>query len=253
MRRMHRLRFLIYFVVAFVFASGVLLALLRHSGFFLVAAIPVEVVSDGEKTNSYSAIESRLKTRLDSMLGQVKGKKIWQIDINGVRAALARDEWVKDVIISRSFPNEVRVVVRSKAPAAVLISSQGLFLPVTEHGQLLSALPGGSLPDVPLLRGEIFKTDQPRRMTVIKFLQTLPIQGPMNTNNISEVGWNNEDGYTLTLMQPKVEVKLGEDRVDLKALRVAQVMNYLTANSLKGRVIDASYSKKVLVRLRKGP
>jgi hypothetical protein len=57
----------------------------------------------------------------------------------------------------------------------------------------------------------------------------------------------------MTLIQPAVQVVLGEDSLNTKVERVAQVLNYLSAEQIKGRVIDASFSKKVLVRLRKGP
>lgn len=249
---MQRFRFLSYFTVSFLFACGAMVAVLHHVGLFEIGSVPIEIVMDGNHVHQSSALEVRLKNRIETALHGLRGKKIWDIDIMNVRAALARDEWVKDILISRSFPNEVRVIVRSKVAMAVLISEKGAFSPVTEDGSLLSPLSVSALPDVPILRGEIFKTEASRRLAIVKFLQTLPTQGPVSGNNISEVGWTTEDGYTLTLIQPKVEVKLGEDRVDLKALRVAQVLNYLSVNSLKGRVIDASYSKKVLVRLRKG-
>ena len=250
---MQRFRFLTYFTVAFVFGGGALLVFMQHMGLFEVTSVPIDVVADNGRAQNSTPAEARLKERLESTVRGLRGKKIWDIDLVNVRASLSKDEWVKDVLIARSFPNEVRVTVRSKTAAGVLVSSKGAFLPVTDDGALLSALPVGALPDVPILRGEIFANEPGRREAVIKFLTTLPSQGPIVAGNVSEVGWTGEDGYTLTLIQPRTEVKLGEDRVELKALRVAQVMNYLAANSLKGRVIDASYSKKVLVRLRKGP
>ncbi|RYZ76327.1 MAG: hypothetical protein EOP05_05370 [Proteobacteria bacterium] len=79
----------------------------------------------------------------------------------------------------------------------------------------------------------------------------------INKRNVSEIFWSKDDGYSLMLMQPKIEVKLGSDQLATKVLRVGQVMNYMSANQInglaKGQVIDASFSKKVLVRLRKGP
>lgn len=252
-----KLKGLFYFAVTFTFAGGALFVAMNNMGLFEVGTVPVEIVTistePGRPAPAPGVAEIRLRERFESALRSLKGKRIWEIDIGAVRASLARDEWVKDVLISRSFPNDLRVIVRPKTAVTILISKNGSFIPVTEEGALLAPLRAGVLPDVPILRGEIFAGDRAKRMEIAKFLGTMPTQGPLTARNISEIGWSSEDGYILTLIHPKIEVKLGEDRVELKALRIAQVMNYLSANNLKGRVIDASFSKKVLVRLRKGP
>jgi len=253
---MRRLRFLTLFTVAFILGAGAIFALLYHAGLFEVRGIPVELISPAAefgRPQSQSLAEKNLQARLESTLKDLRGKRIWEVDLKQMRAAIARDEWVKDVLISRVLPNQVRVLVRSKAIALVYVSKQNEFYPVAEDGALLGKQPASALPDVPFLRGEIYARETNRRLEAVRFIQALAEQGPMGVRNVSEVGWSSDDGFTLTLIQPKVEVKLGEERIELKAMRVAQVLNYLAANNLKGRVIDASFSKKVLVRLRKGP
>jgi hypothetical protein len=255
---MQRLRRLTYFLAAFILSSGAMLAFMSRMGLFEVKSVPIELVhGSGAKENpnakGLSILETRLKERLEASLKPLSGKKIWEIDLSDLRTALARDEWVKDVLISRSLPNEVRIRVRPKTAAFIFVNSHGDFIPVTEEGALLRPLTAGSVPDVPFLRGEVFAQDLARREAAVKIIFSLSGQGPLSRRNVSELGWSNEDGYSLTLISPKVEVKLGDDRVELKGLRAAQVLNYLSANDLKGRVIDASFSKKVLVRLRKGP
>lgn len=237
---------------AFVLTAGVGLAFSQQMGLFVVGPVPVVVEATSE-TPVFRG--SGLKERLAATVKPLSGKKIWEIDMTRLRASIAKDEWVKDVLISRSFPSAVKVKVTQKTPVLVLVGAKGEFAPVTEDGEILSSLPAGTLPDVPLLRGEGFKSreGQERREKLVNFVMGLPEKGVLTRRNISEITWNNEDGITLTLIQPRVEVKLGDDRLDLKVLRVTQVLNYLAAHQLKERVIDASFSKKVLVRLRKGP
>ena len=254
---MQKTRRSFYFIAAFVLTAGAMLAFLHQLGIFEVASVPIDLVlrSTGEdgKPRAPGIAETKMKERLNAQLAHLKGKRIWEIDLSKMRASLARDEWVKDIAIARRLPNEVRVSVRPKSAALVLVSKQGEFIPITDDSELLSALPSGQLPDVPILRGEIFAKDRARRDRAVKLALALSEDGPLGRHNVSEISWTNEEGYVLTLIQPKVEVKLGEERVDLKTMRVAQVLNYLSANNLRGRVIDASFSKKVLVRLRKGP
>ena len=46
---------------------------------------------------------------------------------------------------------------------------------------------------------------------------------------------------------------MGEGDFDLKVSRVEKVMSYLHNRNIKGRVIDARFSKKVVVRVRNTP
>ena len=256
------LRRVTYFLATFVLTSGVILVFFHHLSLFNVAEIPVEIVngasnnSESARANTAAFSGSGLKDRVAVSLQRFKGQNIWQVDLSALKAAVMNDEWVKDVLISRSFPNEIRVSIRQKNPVLLLIGQNGEFLPVTDAGRLLHALPSGILPDVPILRGETFSNSDPasveRRANAAKFIMGIADKGLLNRRNISEMTWTTEDGYILTLIQPKIEVKLGDDDIDMKAMRVAQVLSYLSINRLKGRVIDASFSKKVLVRLRKG-
>lgn len=228
---------------------------MHQMGLFEVKRIPVEVVGvdNDSRARGPLATEAAMRERLESRVNKFSGYKIWEIDLKRIRASVVRDQWVRDVLISRSFPNEIKVRVRPKTPVLVVVASHGALLPVTEDAELLDAVATESWPDVPLLRGDVFEKDPQARERAVKFIMSLPTQGALSRRNVSDLSWTREEGFALTLIQPKVEVKLGDDRIDLKVMRVNQVLNYMSANQLKGRVIDASFSKKVLVRLRKGP
>lgn len=252
---MKLVRRLIYFSAAFVFGVGVLLAFFYQMGLFEVSRIPIEIVgaSEDSKTRGASATESGLRQRLGAVTRKFEKKRIWEIDLGEVRTSIVRDEWVKDVLIWRSLPNEIKIRIRPKTPVVMLVSERGEFYPITEDGSLLSVVSIDRLPDVPVLRGAEFFEGQSERVRAVNFVMSLPDEGALNRRNISEVGWTKDAGYSLTLIQPKVEVKLGEEQIELKVMRVNQVLNYLSIHQLRGRVIDASFSKKVLVRLRKAP
>jgi hypothetical protein len=242
------------FSAALVFGTAAILTGLRQAGLFVVQTIPVEIVGEASNQPILAAPGPRgLKARTQAQMRPFAQKKIWDIHLSEVKAAIMKDEWVKDVLISRMFPNNIQVKIVPKATAVVLVGPRGELWPVTEDGIKLGILPADSLPDAPLLRGDVFSRDISKRKEAIQFALNLPAQGAINQKNVSEIFWNKEDGYSLMLMQPKVEVKLGPDGLDLKVLRAGQVMNYMSAHQLSGRLIDASFSKKVLVRLRKGP
>jgi cell division septal protein FtsQ len=242
------------FSAALLFGTAAILGGLHQSGLFVVQTIPVDVL--GEPVTPKAILQPGprgLRARTQAALKPFAHKKIWDVHLSQVKAAIMKDEWVKDVLISRMLPNTIRVKIVPKMTAVVLVGPKGELWPVTEDGTKLATLPAGALPDSPLLRGDVFAKDAGKRKEAIRFALNLPAQGAINQKNVSEIFWNKEDGYSLMLMQPKVEVKLGHDSLDTKVLRAGQVMNYMNAHQLSGRLIDASFSKKVLVRLRKGP
>ena len=242
---------------AFVLTAGVLLAFSQRMGLFVVKRVPVALAPAGSEDQSQLFKGSGLRERLEAEVKPFTGKRIWEIDIDSLRASIVKDQWVQDVLISRTFPNSLNVRVTQKNPILVMVGAKGTFSPITEEGEVLGELPPGSLPDVPLLRSEGLGKDaaeiEKRRIQIVEFVKALPEKGILTRKNISEISWNREDGINLTIIQPRAEVKLGDDRPELKILRVTQVLNYLAQHQLKERVIDASFSKKVLVRLRKGP
>ncbi|MES2962550.1 MAG: FtsQ-type POTRA domain-containing protein [Bdellovibrionota bacterium] len=248
---MKHLRPILIFTLAFVVTAGALAAFFDQAGLFHVKTIPVEV-SGISATRDVPGPQG-LKRRAEKAIARFKARKIWDVDLSAMKSSLARDEWVKDVTISRSLPNGVKVKIEPKSAALILVGAKGELMPIAEDGARLAALPADAIPDVPLLRGEIFGNDEAKRKQAIAFVNELPVNGFISRRNVSELVWSKDDGYSVMLMQPKVEVKFGEDALQMKVLRVTQVLNYMSAHELKGRVIDASFSKKVLVRLRKGP
>lgn len=261
---MKHLKYLFIFSAALFLGTGLILGGLHHAGLFVVDSIPVDVIGyAGQAASEQASTESLqpgprgLQSRTREALKPFGKKKLWDIELGAVKAAIMKDEWVKDVSISRMFPNSLSVKIVPKQTALVLVGAKGELWPITDEGKKLATLPADALPNVPLLRGEIFNrvglNGETKRKEAIQFALSLPEKGPITQGNVSEIFWSQEEGYAVMLMQPKVEVKLGTEALDTKVLRAGQVMNYMSAHDLKGRTIDASFSKKVLVRLRKGP
>jgi cell division protein FtsQ len=257
---MKHLRSVLIFSAAFILVTGLLLAGAKKTGFFNVMDIPVSILEEstgannaGAPVTAQAAASSGLQNRLEKLVSQFEKRRIWEVDLSRMKQAVLGDEWVQDVLISRSFPNQINVRVRPKTAVLVWVNPvRAGFSPITRDGALLSALQPELLPDVPLLRGEAFAKDIGKRKKAIDFAMMLPTTGAVSRRNVSEIAWSYEEGFLVTLVQPKIEIRFGENQLEIKIARVAQVLNYLTSHQLKGRVIDASYQKKVLVRLRKG-
>lgn len=256
---MHSWRRIFIFATSFILATGAILTLSHRAGLFDVQTIPVELSFADPAFPLKTAKEGPggLQRRLEANIKNYAGKKIWDIDLESVRAAVLSDEWVQDALISRRFPNGIRVSVRPQRAVLGWLAeedeSANAVLPVIADGRMLGALPIEDATDLTFLRGKLFAKDQGKRQKAIALLEELPNEGPIRKGNVSEISWNSENGFVLTLSQPPVEVYLGEEKVSTKVQRVSQVLSYMISHQVKGRVVDASFKKKVLVRVRKGP
>jgi cell division protein FtsQ len=123
---------------------------------------------------------------------------------------------------------------------------------VTEDGSILPPMDLAYAPDVPLVRNSIFLKNEDARKKMLQLYLLVPNEGVISKSEVAEVDWNEAHGLVLEMSRgAEGEIVLGHGDVHLKAKRVANVLKYLESQNQKWRVIDASFAKKVLVRLRK--
>lgn len=245
------------FTCAALLAAGFGFVLTGQSGLFKVHSIPIQIIDGIDPSQAPfradAATVSDLQARLKKRLKGFERKKIWEIDIEKLGAVIRGDEWVRHVRISRALPNRLEVAILPRAPVFLLATSRNKLMPIAADGSIVTSVNESLLPDIPILRGDRFLRDADLRHRAVDFARRLPVEGPLSLAKIAEMSWSQDEGFVILLLPSRTEVKLGELRADLKIARVEQIIEYLNAHGLKGRVIDASFSKKVLVRLRKGP
>jgi cell division protein FtsQ len=135
----------------------------------------------------------------------------------------------------------------------LFVNADGSLSPIVEDGNFLPSVSAKEAPDVALLEGEIFLKDTRLRKQAVGVINEIPKDGRFSQKTISEMSFDSKEGFWATLIQSGIRVKLGEENIPIKALRVGQVIEYMETRNLQARVIDADLSKKVLVRLRKDP
>ncbi len=192
-----------------------------------------------------------LKKDLNDKLTSVIDKKVWQIELTSLRADLMKNNWFKMVAISRLFPNKLSLALDIEAPIALLTNNLEIFA-VSESGALLAPMKSTYLPVLPILKGENFFRNLELRKSAVSLLKDLAINSEFSPKTIAEMTYSKEENFNLLILPSKSIVKMSADHVAIKASRIAQVIEYLNSNQMNSRVIDARFSKKVLVRLRKG-
>ncbi|QDK38956.1 cell division protein FtsQ/DivIB [Bdellovibrio sp. NC01] len=240
-------------IVAFVILPGALagtLFYLNKNGFFNIQKI--EVVLDHPVPGQEQFLKPQVD-ELEAALAKYKGVSLWNVKLKAMSKDVAKFEWIENSMITRSWPATLSIKVRPYEVKLLFMGKNGKLLPIIKDGSFLNPVEAKQAPDVALLDGESFVKKPELRKKAVDVLEQIPAEGSFSKKTISEIRFDDKEGFWMTMIKTGVRVKIGEDQVSLKAARVSQVVDYLETRQFDARVIDANLSKKVLVRLRKDP
>ena len=223
---------------------------LNAEGFFRLQKINIIIKS--EKDSSVSYLQPWIE-KLEMQLAKFKGASIAELDLKKVYQDTADINWIQQILITRQWPSSLKVEIVPQKIKFLFMSKKGFLIPVMEDGRFLDAINPAMAPDVAILNGDVFVDRPDLRSKAIQILDDIPDKGIFSPTNISEIKYETKEGFWLSLVKSGIQVKMGEDQFVVKGARVNQVLEYLDTNDFKARVIDATLSQKVLVRLRKGP
>lgn len=242
------LRLLFLLIVAPVVVGGTLY-LLETKGFFNLDHITIVVSGNAD----HPRFMRPLLEETDREFEKLRGKSLWRIDLDETARSLTAVPWIRKMQIRRHWPDRIEVRIEAKEARFLFIGKKGQLFPVLDDGTFMDSVAMENLPDVILLRGQDFVQNKKLLDRALRVLEEIPREGSFSRRSISEIRYDSKDGFWATMMKDGIGVKLGEDQIVLKSDRVSQVLEYLQAHSFDARVIDANLTKKVLVRLRKGP
>lgn len=105
-----------------------------------------------EKVEVHGTKRMDAKAVYDIALGQVD-RSMLNVDLEAVRADIARLPWVQDARVSRRLPDTLIVDIVERKPTAVW-QHQGNLALIDANGVVLEAVSAEAMPDLPLLVGE---------------------------------------------------------------------------------------------------
>lgn len=241
-------------IFAFVILPAAIAGVLYHlnrSGFFNVENVEIVFEDTAEEQKNFL---DPLADTLKKNMSAYQETSLWSLPLSKISNELSDYNWIETAAIKRSWPNTLTITVRPYKVKLLFMSSKGgKLLPVIKNGKFLDPIETSHAPDVALLEGEAFIKKAELRQKAVQVMEELPTEGSFSQKTVSEIRYDKQEGFWMTLIRTGVRVKIGEDQVALKAARVSQVVDYLDSRQFDARVIDANLSKKVLVRLRKDP
>ncbi len=231
---------------------------LEQQGFFNIDKIDIKVeVLASQKIY----VASKVK-QLQIKLNSVKGISLWKAPLSQISKTLTEEKWIRRFQISRAWPSgiflevepdTIEFLVMSQAGSPATVTEVTDIQPITRSGNVLEKIKSDSAPNAIVAHDAIFLNNQKVREGAIEVINSLPDSGNMSAAHVSEIGYDNKEGYWIKLLQSETKVNFGEEQFEIKSARISQVINYLESRSLRARVIDANLSKKVLVRLQQSP
>ena len=237
------MRKLLYFCGFLIIASGFLYYVVEK-GIFDVSSIEVQVLSS--LPENHEPLKSHTKKVLDKM----KGHSLLKLSLESLHQDLIEDKRIKRAEIQRRFPNKLIVSIEPhKAKLNMMAVKFGLHS-ITNQGEVLPVPLSDQKADLPILRGINFHKDKGLRIKALNMMAQIPKEGLFKQSNISEVRFVEESGFFLYMVEPETVVKFGKDKFTKKSSYIERAMNYLRSQKLDGRVIDARFAKKVVVKLR---
>lgn len=230
------------------FVGGITYFMTRN--FFRVKRIEITLAENNDPSFLFPKVQASLEQKLHNVYGQF----VWQVDIQRILALIEQDRRIRDVFVTRVLPNTIRVVIEPQVAFANIMGNDSLlFYPLSQEGDVMPAVRAPDAPDGPILRGAKFLQSLDYRTEALKLLHSLPETGAFSRAAISEIHMSEKNGLRMILKKSGSEVLIGKDDYKNRTSYVSRVIHYLDSERLSGRVIDARYSKKVVVKLRNEP
>lgn len=217
-----------------------------QQGWSQVAPLELQLAPGSHNEYLFAKIKDSVNTRLKKW----QGKWLWEADLREIHTEVLADTRVMTASVSRVFPNKIRIRVEPHEPVFGLLDTRGKFHPVSGDGSLLPAIAPTELSSIPLLRGLQFFDNEDLRRQAVNLFKSLPEEGMFSQKNVSELKHSPREGFKLFLVEPAVQVLVGDGPLGPKSERVEQVIHYLNSRHIEGRIIDARMSKKVVVKIR---
>jgi cell division septal protein FtsQ len=226
--------------------AGLIAAL--HSPLFLVRVVEV----------SDQPLDSPLDPREVSALAAVPlaTTSLFSLDLKSIEKRLLTNHWVRDVILTKRFPQTLAIQVIYRQPVALLQGPQGILKYVDTDGALFGPVTLRGRADLPVIhglpQGGAGEKLLPQAVAALKAWSEHPWK---TVNQISQLAWDEEEGFTAWIaFEPsyRVSVVLGPDwgtegNAELFS-RIDAVLQYSASRSIPIRQIYADANKKIVVR-----
>ena len=194
-----------------------------------------------------------------SLLRQIDGKKMNQLELDNIRIALESHPYVRAARVSRQFPNTVTIEILEREPIAivridppVLIDSESVVLPIKDNNieyQMPSLSKFNSAKSLyPLGKSALSQNV----LDAVSYVTHIKINYPNLYENLSEVRLNRHEEFELILEEEPTLVSLGKTNITEKLFILKEFDGILPLGRklTDYRYLDLRYKNQIIARER---
>ena len=184
--------------------------------------------------------------------GLFAGTSVWEVDTEGAVASLSLANWVREVRVTRRFPNKVSLDVKSRQAVAATPSADGPYL-IDADGVLFREESDRSHPDLPYLTGWDQADSRGEQIARLRMALATVVAAEREGIDVSELNVDRAGNAWVYPVHPRIAVYLGADfESDQVARRLSAVLDNLPAESIgELYAIDLAYDDRVVLRTNK--
>ncbi|MBC7693463.1 MAG: FtsQ-type POTRA domain-containing protein [Methylotenera sp.] len=225
-----------------------------HSPLFTVRVVEVSDLPEN------SPVDAQAITDLAAV--PVDVTNLFDLDLHRIETRMLTHPWVREVLISKRFPQTVSITVVFRDPKALIQKPNGDLSYVDSNGMIFSKVNLMSQPDLPVLTG-ISKNHEVAKTQVLKALQFLAAWDKSKLERVSQISslsYDTERGFRALVTYPlgrgrgqgRTMVHLGQEidaDFENMADRLRHVFAYLIDNGISAKQVWADLGKKVVVKI----
>ncbi len=216
-------------------------ASLLNDAYFSVREIKVK---GGEKVGGKEIV---------AMAGLNHGMNLWSIDPKSIEKKVARNPWVKRVLVRREFPRRVVIEVEERVAKAIVVLNKlyyvdadgFVFKEVGDKESVNYLFLTGLQPEEALSQSQLSR----RKIQDALRLNDLMAKGPLA---LSEISFRSRSGLVLYPMARPVALYMGWGEWKRKLQRLERVLALWKGKEEALAALDLSFRGQVVARLRKG-
>ena len=178
--------------------------------------------------------------------GLTLGMSLWEVDPPQVEARLLTHPWIQTAEVKREFPQHVSITAKTRRAVAIVTSQSPTYLDDT--GSCFTTADNTLTFDLPYVSGFAdLALDTPVAQTALAEVLHLLSLTRLWQQPLSEIQWDQHQGYTLFLAHRRVTIRLGWETTPEKVAQVGVALQTWPTDGPPA-LFDARFAHQVIVR-----
>lgn len=178
------------------------------------------------------------------------GMSMWEVDPEQVESRLLAHSWLQSAHVRRDFPQRVHIAVGARRPVAIVFRDTLAYL--DESGTCFAKPEQSVVADLPYVSGFTQLTlDAPGVRSALDGVLHLLSLSHLWQEPLSEIHWDQQQGYTLFLEQRRVTIRLGWETTPEKFAQIGVVLAEWREDA-PAAIFDARFAGQIVVRAYAG-